>query len=116
MSRSKHDFRHTPESDQRIRDGYSATEPVQSIADALGVTRNVVIGRARRIGLAGTYDAQVVRQRIGDAHRGMKHKSGPRPKMRAWWASLSSDDRAAHVAKMAAARRPPAPLSMQEGA
>ncbi len=45
-------FKHTPESDQRIRDGYASNERVLSIAKDLGVSRNVIIGRAFRLGLA----------------------------------------------------------------
>ena len=40
-----------PENDDRIRAGYEAGEPVRCIADDLGVSRNVVIGRASRLGL-----------------------------------------------------------------
>ena len=45
-------FKHTEETDARIRRGYEAGELVSGIAAELGVTRNVIIGRARRIGLA----------------------------------------------------------------
>ena len=47
-------FKHTAETDARIRQGYEAGERVLDIANALGVSRNVVIGRAGRIGLART--------------------------------------------------------------
>jgi hypothetical protein len=98
-------FKHTPETDLRIRVGYSASEPVQSIADDLGVSKNVVIGRAGRIGLSGTYDQRVVRQRIGDANRGSRRSEKfPRPNMRAWWANRPADERADHIAKLRAGR------------
>lgn len=44
-------FKHTPETDEKIRAGYMNHLPVRVIADELGVTRNVVIGRAGRLGL-----------------------------------------------------------------
>lgn len=45
-------FTHTPETDAVIRSGYAVNRRVADIAADLGVTRNVVIGRARRLGLA----------------------------------------------------------------
>lgn len=45
-------FKHTPETDAVIRGGYAVNRKVAEIAAELGVTRNVVIGRARRLGLA----------------------------------------------------------------
>ena len=45
-------FRHTERTDKIIRDGYANGLPVREIAAALGVSRNVVIGRAFRLGLA----------------------------------------------------------------
>jgi hypothetical protein len=50
--RGPNNFKHTAETDARIRKGYEEGEWVADIAAALGVTRNTVIGRARRIGLA----------------------------------------------------------------
>lgn len=44
-------FNHTAETDARICQGYEAGERVLDIANALGVSRNVVIGRANRLGL-----------------------------------------------------------------
>lgn len=54
-------LKHTNESDARIREGYAAGERVSSIAAALGATRNVVIGRAFRLGLsvAGRQNASI---------------------------------------------------------
>lgn len=97
-------FKHTTQTDQRIRDGYARSEPVAEIAAALGVTRNVVIGRAGRIGLSGTYDQKVVRERIGAAHRGSRRDYVKRPRMRAWWANRPAAERAAHIAKLRAGR------------
>jgi hypothetical protein len=97
-------FKHTAESDQRIRDGYARSEPIREIGDALGLTRNAVIGRARRLGLTGTYDLVVAHQRIGDAHRGTKRAYVPRPGVRDWWANRPVEDKAAHFAKMWAGR------------
>ena len=45
------DFAHTEATDSRIRRGYEGGERVVAIAADLNVTRNVVIGRARRLGL-----------------------------------------------------------------
>lgn len=45
-------FKHTEETDARIRLGYEAGERVAAIARELKTTRNVVIGRAYRLGLA----------------------------------------------------------------
>lgn len=45
-------YKHTPETDARIRRGYQAGERVLDIANDLGVTRKVVIGRAFRLGLS----------------------------------------------------------------
>jgi hypothetical protein len=52
MSNTSSSFKHTAESDARIRQGYAREERVSAIARALGVSRNVVIGRANRIGLS----------------------------------------------------------------
>ena len=41
----------TRKRDDAIRHGYALGTPVRVIAEALGVTRNVVIGRAYRLGL-----------------------------------------------------------------
>jgi hypothetical protein len=43
--------RYTAEQDRRIRDGYAINELVANIAADLGVTKNAIIGRARRLGL-----------------------------------------------------------------
>lgn len=45
-------FKHCPESDAIIRAGYGRGTSVDQIAKKLKVSKNVVIGRARRIGLA----------------------------------------------------------------
>jgi hypothetical protein len=45
-------FKHSPETDAIIRDGYAKDLPVNWIAKKLRVTKNVVIGRARRLGLS----------------------------------------------------------------
>ena len=45
-------FRHTERTDKIIRAGYANATPVREIAAALGVSRNVVIGRAARLGLS----------------------------------------------------------------
>jgi hypothetical protein len=55
-------FRHTPATDAIIRQGYADGILVIDIAETLGVTRNVVIGRARRLGLT-----QSGRSEIGTA-------------------------------------------------
>lgn len=47
-------FKHTDKTDARIRRGYEAGDLVVDIAAELRVTRDVVIGRARRLGLAKT--------------------------------------------------------------
>jgi hypothetical protein len=44
-------FRHTPATDAVIRAGYRVNRPIRDMADELGVTRDVVCGRARRLGL-----------------------------------------------------------------
>ncbi len=44
--------KHAGANDEVIRAGYEANRRVSEIAAELGVTRNVVIGRARRLGLA----------------------------------------------------------------
>lgn len=43
--------KHAGENDEAIRAGYAANRRVSDIAADLGVTRNAVIGRARRLGL-----------------------------------------------------------------
>lgn len=64
--RSNLPFKHTEESDARIRRGYEAGERVLNIANELGVSRNVIIGRARRIGLA-VFGSQIDAARTPDA-------------------------------------------------
>jgi hypothetical protein len=68
-------FRHTERTDKIIRDGYANATPVREIAAALGVSRNVVIGRARRIGLADpdrqpTYSETVRQLAVNEYRRG----------------------------------------------
>ena len=97
-------FKHTTDTDQHIRNGYANSQPVRSIAAVLGVTKNVVIGRARALGLTGTYDQKVARERAADANRGSKRsRKIPRPNQRAWWANRPEAERVAHIAKMRAA-------------
>lgn len=45
-------FKHTSETDAIIRDGYAANRRVADIANEMGVSRSVVIGRAFRLGLS----------------------------------------------------------------
>ena len=45
-------FTHTKETDARIRRAYACGEKISRVADALGTTRNVIIGRAHRLGLS----------------------------------------------------------------
>ena len=45
-------FTHTDQTDAIIRAGYAANRPVREIAAELGATKNVVVGRAFRLGLS----------------------------------------------------------------
>lgn len=45
-------FKHTPETDQIIAAGYRNGDPVNWIAKKLRCSKNVVIGRAYRLGLS----------------------------------------------------------------
>lgn len=81
-------FTHTEKSDDRIRRGYSECEPVSAVALSLGVSRNTVIGRARRLGLTGTYDPAAARRNISRAQKG-KPKFG----LRDYWAQLAPEEK-----------------------
>jgi hypothetical protein len=50
----------SPEMDAAIRAGYSSCTRVAAIAKQLGLTRNAVIGRARRLGLSMPANTKVI--------------------------------------------------------
>lgn len=56
-------FKHCAESDAIIRAGYERGTSVDQIAKKLKVSKNVVIGRARRIGLADPQNGFLSRSR-----------------------------------------------------
>lgn len=101
-------FSHTPETDQRIRDGYRVNEPVCEIAAALNVSRNTVIGRARRLGLNRTWRTKVGHDRfMSDPARREAHAkslSRPRPAQALWWASREVEEKYDHIRKLQAGR------------
>lgn len=85
-------FNHTEVSDARISSGYAANEPVQSIASALGVSRNTIIGRARRLGLNDAANLALAHRRPERRAKQATYRAG-------WWADPSKADRQAHVLK-----------------
>lgn len=50
-------FNHSAETDRIIAEGYRKGDPVNWIAKKLRCTKNVVIGRARRIGVSNPQGA-----------------------------------------------------------
>lgn len=52
--------RFTPEMDAAIRSGYASRTRVADIAEQAGVSRNAVIGRARRLGLSRPRGTEVL--------------------------------------------------------
>lgn len=100
---SRHSFKHNAQTDARIREGYAASEPVEEIAAAIGISKNAVIGRARRIG-AKYDDLSIAKIRAGEKMRGREN-----PKRAAHWATIPREARCAFMAKIRAARHTPTP-------
>lgn len=94
-------FNHTAETDAIIRAGYAEHRPVVHIANDLGVSKNVVIGRARRIGLSsqGNLTFALENRDLSEQARrsiGLKKK--------AWWAE-NPDQKAPAVRRMLEGRK-----------
>jgi hypothetical protein len=78
-------FKHTLETDKRIRDGYAVNERVLDIATALGVTRNVIIGRAYRLGLGDPERRAANNKVFGRRAFTQEEKDRHGAFMREWW-------------------------------
>jgi len=63
-------LKHSAATDERIRRAYENCEVIADVAHELGFTRNMVIGRARRLGLCSNgRNATLKWLRAGEAQR-----------------------------------------------
>lgn len=65
----------TPERQAIVRRGYAKGRRAQELAEALGTTKNAVIGCARRLGLSGTHPngAEAIQERAYGLARTMRY-------------------------------------------
>lgn len=100
-------MKHTDETDARIRRAYENLERLRDVAAELGCTRNVIIGRARRLGLAETgrnlrspfAGGDLTPEIIAKGHAAWAHIRNSDPERRAQWAQRMSVARKAAWAR-----------------
>lgn len=112
---------HTDKTDARIRKAYENEERISDVARELGCTRNVVIGRANRLGLSqtgrshhspfsatkdnGNYGRQVREAiRASDPERAALWRRNISEAQKRAWELLTDTEKAARLAKLNEAR------------